>query len=362
MDQRFTVPAAMPVVEFEQKGPVAAYELPDVLQPDVLMTGEANLSVEPIEKPSTDWDLISRIGSIAAHILLILFVIFEPKIFPYQAPTQASVDLGKDLGFIYMPSTIPGSVRTPAPAAPAIRVTPGELRKAAPSMPAPRLPQQPQQATPQAPVEPPPELPVQQPKPQVDTPSQKPDFLNGPVITTPQQQTQNENHGLILPRSSSPGRALEESAEQALNGGGRPSAQSGGGRQGLGGYDGNGSGGYGPGAGLQLLTPTEGLDWSPYLNRVLAAVKRNWESIMPESARLGDKGKVILQFRIMRDGMVPDAEPQMMGSSGKEPLDRAASGAIRASSPFEPLPAAYSRPYIELRFIFLYNLPIDQAQ
>ena len=43
MDQRITVPAAMPVVEFEAKGPVAAYELPDVLEPDVLNTGEANL-------------------------------------------------------------------------------------------------------------------------------------------------------------------------------------------------------------------------------------------------------------------------------------------------------------------------------
>jgi hypothetical protein len=42
-------------------------------------------------------------------------------------------------------------------------------------------------------------------------------------------------------------------------------------------------------------------------------------------------------------------------------LDRAAVSAIRSSNPFEPLPSAFSGPYIELRFIFLYNLPIEAA-
>ena len=82
---------------------------------------------------------------------------------------------------------------------------------------------------------------------------------------------------------------------------------------------------------------------------------------MPESARLGDQGKVVLQFRIMKNGVVPEAEPVMMGSSGKEPLDRAAASSIRASTPFEPLPTAFSGPYIELRFIFLYNIPLNSA-
>jgi len=89
----------------------------------------------------------------------------------------------------------------------------------------------------------------------------------------------------------------------------------------------------------------------------VASVKRNWLSTMPESARLGEQGRVLLQFRILRDGLVPDSEPGLMGSSGKEPLDRAAMSSIRASSPFPPLPPAFSGPYIELRFMFLYNMP-----
>jgi TonB family protein len=113
--------------------------------------------------------------------------------------------------------------------------------------------------------------------------------------------------------------------------------------------------------GLEILTPTEGVDFSNYLDRVLASVRRNWYAVIPESARMGEKGMVVLQFRIMRDGNVPSPEPNMAASSGKEPLDRAAYSAIRSSSPFEPLPSAFSGPFIELRFYFLYNLPVEYA-
>ena len=95
---------------------------------------------------------------------------------------------------------------------------------------------------------------------------------------------------------------------------------------------------------------------------LLVVVLTDLTAVMPESVYLGEKGKVILRFRIMSNGTVPDAEPQLEGSSGKEPLDRAASSSIRTSSPFEPLPPAFSGPFIELRFIFLYNLPISAAQ
>jgi outer membrane biosynthesis protein TonB len=51
-----------------------------------------------------------------------------------------------------------------------------------------------------------------------------------------------------------------------------------------------------------------------------------------------------------------------MRTSGKDPLDRAAMSSIRASNPFEPLPSQFKGPEIELRFIFLYNLPLDYYQ
>jgi TonB family protein len=165
---------------------------------------------------------------------------------------------------------------------------------------------------------------------------------------------QGPGRGLLLPRTLSPGRALQQSAQEAQSssggsqqfGGEIPGAPNGGG----------GGQGY-LGGDMELLTPTEGVDFTSYLARVVASVKRNWYSVMPESARLGEQGRVVLQFKILRDGLVPDSEPSLMGTSGKEPLDRAAISSVRTSSPFPPLPPAFSGPYIELRFMFLYNVP-----
>jgi len=363
MDQRFTVPAALPVVALKSKGPVAAYELPDVVpQADVLMTGEANLSVEPIERPSADWDFVSRMGSLAAHGVLLLLVIFQSKLFPYKPPTQATVDLGRQLGLVFLPN----SERTlpEARPSPTLRVNPGELRRLAPSeipLPAPKAPEPSSPILRQTPVEPPPVLPVAPKPPQPsDNP---PDFLRGPNVPAPQQQAPliqpqqpQNNNNLILPRPSSPGRSLDQNAEEALRGGGGGSLQFGGPVPGAGG-GGGGLGGPSASGGLEMLTPTEGVDFSTYLNRLLAIVKRNWVSIWPESARLGDRGRVVLQFRVMKNGTVPESEPQLIDSSTKEPLDRAALGSIRASSPFEPLPSQFSGPFIELRIYFFYNYP-----
>ena len=124
-----------------------------------------------------------------------------------------------------------------------------------------------------------------------------------------------------------------------------------------------GGGGQGQAYGaVEMLTPNEGVDFSNYLQRVYVTVKRNWFAVMPESVRLGDKGVVALQFRIMRDGSVPNDEPATLRSSSKEPLDRAAVSSIRASNPFEPLPKAFSGPYIELRFTYYYNLQPENVR
>lgn len=109
---------------------------------------------------------------------------------------------------------------------------------------------------------------------------------------------------------------------------------------------------------VELLTSTEGVDFKVYLTRALAGIKRNWYALIPESARQGEKGKVVVQFRILRDGNVPTEEAVLFSSSGKSDLDRAALAAIRASVPLEPLPAAFSGPAVELRVTFLCNMPL----
>jgi TonB family protein len=83
---------------------------------------------------------------------------------------------------------------------------------------------------------------------------------------------------------------------------------------------------------------------------------------MPESAMLGDKGRVILRVQVLKDGTLPGQTPIVEVSSGKKPLDRAAVGAIRSSAPFKHLPEAFRGPHIELRLTFLYNQPPEPTQ
>ena len=108
------------------------------------------------------------------------------------------------------------------------------------------------------------------------------------------------------------------------------------------------------GSSLELLTDPLGIDFTAYLIRVLAAVRRNWYAVIPESAKLGRGGKVVIQFAIARDGSVPKLVIAM--PSGADPLDRAAVAAISATNPFPPLPGEFKGSQIRLQFAFQYNV------
>jgi len=105
----------------------------------------------------------------------------------------------------------------------------------------------------------------------------------------------------------------------------------------------------------QILSDTHGVDFRPYLIRVLTAVRRNWAAVVPESARLGRQGVTILQFAIARDGSVPRLVISI--PSGTEALDRAAVAGVSASNPFPPLPAEYPGTDLRLQLVFTYNMP-----
>ncbi len=329
---RDLLPAA---VELRPAAPLA--RLPDFLEPDVLTTGEVNLLVEPVEERDSSWRWPARVSSIVFHTALIAFALLGPRLFPYRAPTQAEMELARrQLSFVYLPPSI----------------DPRVLRQVAPPtlepQPLPGAPER-ERVVRELPAAPTPQLPVAaEPRPRGDAPREQ--------ARAEAPKPSEAPGGLVLPRTS-PGRALEESIRGASKGGSgtgaigtsgpMPSGPAGGGGRGF------------AGSAIQMLTPDEGVDFTNYLTRVLASVRRNWYSVIPESAKMGDRGRVVLQFRILRNGNVPLPEPELMATSGKEPLDRAAASSIRASSPFEPLPSAFSGPYIELRFIFLYNLPLD---
>ena len=355
LDSRVAVPKDAHASILEPKQLVAIQDLPDVLDPDVLTTGEVNLMAQPVEERTSAWNAVARFASIAFHFVVILLILFEPKIFPYRPPSEA--EIARNITSLYLPSDLHDIGKAPAipqPKSPQIRVDPRLLRQLAPPrelQPTP-APPEPERVAPTTPKPPCPHAPT------ADAASgRQPDPDAAAAGNTSEQSRlapffARESPAGIDARGAQGWRNRQRRVWRA----GGPCAVAGGG--GVGGGGGGGGQGY-LGGNVEMLTPTEGVDFTNYLARVLASVKRNWYAVIPESARLGERGRVVLQFRIMRNGVVPDAEPAMVGTSGKEPLDRAAVSSIRASTPFEPLPPAFSGPYIELRFIFLYNLPLN---
>jgi len=354
LDERTVIPVGVAAPETIE-APVTPPPT-DLVDLDVFMTGEVNLLTKP-EAPDKDRKrLFTRVGSFVFHFALLIFILSLPKLFPPRPLTQREIDLAnRQLTWIppessYAPK--PKAAPAPRPQPPAVHVDPKVLNKVAPPVPTPKPePVKPKTELPDAPVAKPnvaqADPPPVQPKPDVPKPALK---LDIPEMPKPSSNLK------LPPNSSSVQQAMRGLADSptpsgpAIGGGGRISGRGAG-------QSGSGGTAYG---GLEMLTPTQGLDWSSYLQRVYVKVKQNWFAVMPESVELGERGIVVLTFKIMRDGSVPSAEPVIGRNSGKEPLDRAAYSSVRASNPFEPLPSAFSGPYIELRYTYLYNIPIDQ--
>jgi TonB family protein len=106
--------------------------------------------------------------------------------------------------------------------------------------------------------------------------------------------------------------------------------------------------------GIQILTPTEGVNFGPYMNQVHAKVMKNWSASLPDEFRNGTKGQAMIRFDIDREGTI--GKISLETSSGSDSLDQAAINAIRNSSPLTPLPPAFKGSYIAVRSAFFYNL------
>jgi TonB family protein len=109
------------------------------------------------------------------------------------------------------------------------------------------------------------------------------------------------------------------------------------------------------GSALELKSDPLGVDFRPYLAQILQTIRRNWYAVMPESVKLGRRGKVGLLFAITPDGKV--SKVTWAGQSGVEALDRAAVAAISASNPFPPLPPEFKGERVVLQLNFAYNMP-----
>ena len=80
-----------------------------------------------------------------------------------------------------------------------------------------------------------------------------------------------------------------------------------------------------------VFSDTAGYNFSKYLNALLQRVRTNWYAVMPEAARKGEKGRVVVTFTIVRTGQVQDL--RVTDKSGVQPLERAAVAAIQDVEP-----------------------------
>ncbi|MGH6629336.1 MAG: TonB family protein, partial [Burkholderiales bacterium] len=276
--------------------------------------------------------------SVIAHLVALLAILLLPKYLPVRpliaSPTTEDLLRGRDLTYLAPPP----DTQAPPVKAPDTNIISDKDRIAtsrAPVLDRKALDQLRDNVRPGAPGTPSPAAPMPQaPAGSASTPPagaaapQNPPGNQVASLQPPPLATKGTFGGGL-----SAGSAIEQAARAAARGG------SGGPRGSGGDY------GLGPGASqgrvrseYDVLSDTMGVDFGPYLARVLQSVRTNWYNLIPEVARapLMKSGKVTIEFAILKDGSV--AGLKVTTPSGDISLDRAAWGGITASNPFPPLP------------------------
>jgi len=115
-----------------------------------------------------------------------------------------------------------------------------------------------------------------------------------------------------------------------------------------------------PGAGtggLEVLSDTQGVDFTSWLMRWHWETERTWDPLIPDevNAPIYKSGMVAIRFKVLPNGRLMDGSLVLEGRSGDVALDRAAWGALTGSN-YPPLPRDFHGPYLELRAWFLYNM------
>jgi hypothetical protein len=279
--------------------------------------------------------------AILLHLALLSAFTWIPKyvfkVPPVIDPIQA-IKNRKDLQYLDLP---PDALRPPPPKVPVKPAPPkpmqidkqtlAELNKPAPPVPTP----EPTPAPPPAAESPQPAPPAPQPEVQTPRPAAvpaRPSFAFGPQ--NPADQLRNA----MKAASHNPGEGVGNFPQ-----GGMPL------------HPGAGAGG------LEVLSDTQGVDFSNWLQHWHRETQRTWDPLIPDEVNppLNKKGVVVIRFKVLPNGRLMDGSLVLEGRSGDTALDRAAWGALTGSN-YPPLPKDFHGDYLELRASFWYNMDIDK--
>jgi outer membrane biosynthesis protein TonB len=282
------------------------------------------------------------------------FIFYGPQVIFHQPrlinPADAIRQHEKDLTFLDLPPDVSKLTHKPTDkiaekphtaqtAHPLDKKTLDQLKAMrGPVAPTPQPSPAPQQAAPQQ------QAPQQQqpaPKPLPQAPPQQQAMVDAPTPTKP-----------IFGSQPTPGSAIQQAVRNARAGGG-------GGAD----YD------HAPGphgglaSGAEVLSDTEGVDFGPYLAKILRQIKAAWYPLIPEEAQppLNKQGETQLRITILPDGRIHAQDAGHPGmvleySTHDDALNRAAWGSITGVGQFPPLPKEFHGPELVLRIHYLYNI------
>jgi outer membrane biosynthesis protein TonB len=282
--------------------------------------------------------LLIHIAVLLAAFLLPKYVFMPRVIDPFDAIKQR-----KDLSYLDLPPDLvrkyqakPKVAPLPAQKQPRVdKKTLEALNKPAPPVPKPATPEpttpppNPALTAPAPKVEPAPTQPSEVPKPQAVP---RPSFAMG---------------------SANPADQLRDAMRGARSGPGANAIPGGPAQMPM--HPGAGSGG------VQVLSDTQGVDFSSWLLRWHRETERTWDPLIPDEVNppIYKKGAVVIRFKVLPNGRIMEGSMALEGRSGDTGLDRAAWGALTGSN-YPPLPREFHGPYLELRAVFLYNMEPGQ--
>ena len=274
---------------------------------------------------------------------IVALLIFAPRYLPHQPQFVLPSGLKTDKEMTRL--SIPADVQRAIDHAPRFKAAPRPpaAQQAAPQAPAqPPAPQTPAPQATQAPAAaPPPPPPVVQSSP-LPQPRQQPNVAPLPSAPAPSTTPTRPNFG--NPNTSA--RDMVQQATRAPRGGGGLTS-------------GGGPGGpvehRGLGTGVDILSDTMGVDFDPYLQKIMREIYETWLPLIPEEARppLNKQGETQIRFIINPDGTIGGM--QMEDSTHDDAINRACWGSITGVNQFPPLPKQFHGPNLELRIRYFTN-------
>jgi TonB family protein len=289
--------------------------------------------------------------SVILCLALAWFAFYGPRVLFHEGrivdPKEKVTELDKkELPFLNMPKNLIQKA-PPKPKALAeqneVAHTPHPDNK--PPAPRPGVPGTPQPAPPQ----PQPQQQAQRPQPPAPQPQPQPQPRQAQSTPIPDAPKPTQS-ARSTPQPTRPNFGAQESPQQAMRDLANALARGQGGN-----YAASGPSGHGAnlGTGVEILSDTLGVDFGPYLKRLLRILYDSWLPLIPEETRppLNKEGNTLIRFTIDKDGTV--SAMHLDASTHDTAIDRAAWGSITGVGQMPPLPKNFNGPNLELRIDFV---------